>query len=67
MMTTPRIGLDAFCQKLLVYENETNEIWIAYNDIVKMSELYYRSSTVPQKMINQRLKETFSKAIKNVE
>ena len=63
MMTTQKIGLDAFCQKLLVYQNDTNEIWVAYNDIVAFSKLYYQTSTKPQQVINQRLKMTFTKAI----
>ena len=65
MATSPKIGLDAFCQKLLVYENESGEVWIAYNDIVAFAKLYYQSSTKPQQMINQRLKMTFTKAVTN--
>lgn len=63
MMTTPKIGLDAFCQKLLVYQNEKDEVWVAYNDIIAFAELYYQSYTKPQQMINQRLMKTFSSAI----
>ena len=63
MMTSPKIGLDAFCQKLLVYENENDEVWIAYNDIIAFAKLYYQTSTKPQQMINQRLKMTFTKAV----
>ena len=63
MMTSPKIGLDAFCQKLLVYENSDGEVWVAYNDIVAFAELYYNQSTKPQQMINQRLKMTFTKAV----
>lgn len=64
MMTTPKIGLDAFCQKVLVYEQNKGEVMIAFNDIITFSELYYGLSTKPQTMINQRLKKTFSKAVK---
>lgn len=64
MMTTPKIGLDAFCQKLLVYENDEGEIWVAFNDIVAFSELYYYKSTKPQNLINQRLTKTFTTAVK---
>jgi uncharacterized protein (DUF302 family) len=67
MQTTPKIGLDAFCQKLLVYENDKGEVWIAFNDIVAFSNLYYGHSTKPQDMINQRLIGTFSKAIKKMD
>ena len=63
MMTSPKIGLDAFCQKLLVYQNDNGEVWVAYNDIVAFAELYYGTSTKPQQMINQRLKMTFTKAV----
>ena len=65
MITTPRIGLDAFCQKLLVYQNHEEEIWIAFNDIVAFSKLFYGTTTKPQQMINERLKATFTKAIRN--
>lgn len=65
MMTTPKIGLDAFCQKLLVYEDESEKVWVAFNDIVAFSELYYQISTKPQAMINQRLTGTFKGAVKN--
>jgi uncharacterized protein (DUF302 family) len=63
MMTSPRIGLDAFCQKLLVYENKDGEVWLAYNDIVSFAKLYYQTSTKPQQLINERLKTTFTKAV----
>ncbi|GGZ89863.1 DUF302 domain-containing protein [Algibacter mikhailovii] len=63
MMTMPKIGLDAFCQKLLVYKKDNGEIWIAFNDIVAFAKLYYGSFTKPQAMINQRLKVTFTKAV----
>lgn len=63
MMTSPKIGLDAFCQKLLVYKKNNGEVWIAYNDIVAFAELYYQKYTKPQQMINQRLKMTFTKAV----
>jgi uncharacterized protein (DUF302 family) len=64
MKTTPKIGLDAFCQKLLVYQKSNGEVWIAFNNIVAFSELYYAKATKPQQLINQRLKATFNKAVK---
>jgi uncharacterized protein (DUF302 family) len=63
MFTSPKIGLDAFCQKLLVFENEEGDIFIAYNSIEAFAQLYYNATTKPQKLINQRLKLTFTKAI----
>ncbi|WP_281612818.1 DUF302 domain-containing protein [Flammeovirga sp. SubArs3] len=63
MHTTPRLGLDAFCQKLLVYETKEGEVFIAFNDIVDFSELYYDTWTIPQRFINFRLGKTLGGAV----
>ncbi|QTN39833.1 DUF302 domain-containing protein [Cryomorphaceae bacterium] len=63
MMTTPRIGLDAFCQKLLVYEAEDGHVHVIYNDIPAFAQLYYGLQTKPQELIRQRLEATFTSAI----
>ena len=65
MVDSPKLGLDAFCQKLLVFENETGEVSVAFNDIPAFANLYYGRSTKPQELINERLKMTFEKAISN--
>lgn len=62
MNKTPRIGLDAFCQKLLIFEKES-QVFIAYNDIVDFSELYYQDWTIPQKIVNYRLNSVYIDAI----
>lgn len=65
MVDSPKLGLDAFCQKLLVFENEKSEVLVAFNDIPALANLYYNRSTKPQELINERLKMTFEKAISN--
>jgi len=62
MHECPKLGLDAFCQKILVFEKE-NTVYVAYNDIVDFAELYYDKWTIPQKVINKRIKGVFEKAI----
>ena len=62
MNKCPKIGLDAFCQKLLVYEVD-GAVFVAYNDIVAFSELYYSDWTIPQRIINYRLNSVFEDAI----
>lgn len=64
MNKTPKIGLDAFCQKLLLFEKGA-EVFIAYNDIVVFSELYYQEWTFPQRIVNYRLKSVYEDAITN--
>jgi len=63
MKNTPKLGLDAFCQKLIILENQEGEVWAAFNDIEKLSRLYYNKSTLPQKTINRRLKKTITGSI----
>ncbi|MDB4324799.1 DUF302 domain-containing protein [bacterium] len=65
MAEFPKLGLDAFCQKLLVYETPDGRANVAFNDIVAFAELHYGDSNEFQQVINKRLKQTFSGAIKN--
>ncbi len=64
MADYPAIGLDAFCQKLLVFEDGDGKTVILFNDIKALAELYYASSIKPHEMLNQRLTATFSDAAK---
>ena len=63
MAEFPRLGLDAFCQKLLVFEDEHGKVRLLFNDIVALAKLHYGRSNKPQAIINQRLKQTFAAAI----
>ena len=63
MFNSPRLGLDAFCQKLLVFENKKKQVIVAFNDIPAFAELYYNRSTKPQELINGRLKSVFETAL----
>ncbi|WP_367648388.1 DUF302 domain-containing protein [Ruegeria arenilitoris] len=59
----PAIGLDAFCQKLLVYANEEGGSVVIFNDIAALAELHYGSSAEPHHGLNKRLTSTFQTAI----
>ena len=63
MANTPRIGLDALCQKLLIYEDSLGATKLLYNDIEAFSKLYYGTSTKQHKRINARLDSTYIRAI----
>lgn len=58
----PRLGLDAFCQKLLVFEDDGGAIRVAFNDIVAFAELHYGRSNGPQSVVDSRLAAAFSSA-----
>ena len=63
MTNFPRLGLDAFCQKILVLEDASGDVNLYFNDIVALSELHYGSSNKPQAVINQRLNATLKGAV----
>ena len=63
MADFPAIGLDAFCQKLLVYAGENGGSVVIFNDIAALAELHYGSSAKPHHALNERLTATFKKAL----
>ena len=67
MAEYPKLGLDAFCQKLLVYVDSKGAVKVIFNDIVAFAELHYGKSSKPQNVINGRLIKTFSAAVKRSE
>lgn len=62
MAEFPRLGLDAFCQKLLVFEDDQQQIRVAFNDIVSFAHLHYGRSNAPQEVVNSRLDAAFRAA-----
>ena len=64
MAQFPSIGLDAFCQKLLVFEESDGTVKVIYNDIAALAELHYGQSIKPHHQLNERLTMTFSQAVK---
>lgn len=64
MAKFPKLGLDAFCQKILVYEDEKGDVRILFNDIVALAKLHYGTSEKPHEVINGRLFKTFEGAVK---
>ena len=62
MRDYPSIGLDAFGQKVLVYEQDDN-VKVIYNDIPAFAELHYGDNSIAHKVIKFRLNSTLSSAI----
>ncbi len=63
MADFPAIGLDAFCQKLLVYAGPDGGSVVIFNDIAALAELHYGTSAKPHHALNERLTATFRSAI----
>jgi len=63
MAEFPRLGLDAFCQKLLVYQDGPSAVRVAFNDIAALAQLHYGRSIPIHQGLNRRLTGTFAAAI----
>lgn len=62
MREYPSIGLDAFAQKVLVYEQD-GKVNVIYNDIPAFAELHYADDAIVHKVIKFRLNSTLSSAV----
>ena len=63
MADFPAIGLDAFCQKLLVYAAPDGGSIVLFNDIAALAELHHGASAPPHHALNSRLTQTFEAAL----
>lgn len=63
MAEAPTLGLDAFCQKLLVWEDEAGAVRVSFNDLIAIAERQAAPKTMALRVINRRLGSTFSGAL----
>jgi uncharacterized protein (DUF302 family) len=63
MAEHPRMGLDAFCQKLLVYQKRDGRTGVLFNDMAALAELHYGDSSLPHQLISQRMRSTLGDAV----
>ena len=63
MAEYPRMGLDAFCQKVLVYQAPGGQVEVLLNDMPAMAKLHYGDSAIPHKVIAHRMQDTLGGAI----
>ena len=63
MRSAPTLGLDAFCQKLLIWQGSDGIVHVTFNDLVALAERQQVSGKVPLRVINRRLQGTFEKAL----
>lgn len=65
MAEYPRMGLDAFCQKVLVHQAPGGQVEVLFNDMPAMAELHYGDSALPHKVIGRRMRDTLGGAVEN--
>lgn len=64
MKAAPTLGLDAFCQKLVIWEDAQGKVRVAFNDLLALAKRQGVTRSIPLRFINRRLKSTFSDALK---
>lgn len=65
MHDATKIGLDAFCQKVLVYEEIDGLVTVAFNDATKFGELYYGTSNSGQLKVKTQMTVGLTNAVTN--
>ena len=64
MRNANTLGLDAFCQKFLVWEDDAGMVHLSFSDLFQIAERQAVSKSLPLRVIRFRLKRTFSKALR---
>jgi len=63
MRNAPTLGLDAFCQKFLVWQDDQQVVHLSFNDLLRVAERQDVNKSLPLRVINFRLNRTFSNAL----
>lgn len=63
MSEAPTLGLDAFCQKLAIWEDEAGQVHVSFNDLLALAERQEVTINVALRVINKRMKSTFESAV----
>lgn len=63
MSADPKLGLDAFCQKMLIWQDNAGSVHLTFNDLLVLAEHQKVSVSIPLRIINYRMNKTFSEAL----
>lgn len=63
MAKSPTLGLDAFCQKFLVWEDDNGQVYLSFNDLLALAERQGVKKSLALRVINYRLKSIFEDAL----
>jgi len=63
MRNAPTLGLDAFCQKFLIWEDDQRVVHLSFNDLLSVAERQQVGKSIPLRVIDFRLNRSFSNAL----
>lgn len=65
MAKAPTLGLDAFCQKLLVWQDDAGEVFVSFNDLLVLAARQGVPKSVALRIIDSRLQSVFGSALES--
>lgn len=65
MAKAPTLGLDAFCQKLLVWQDRTGEVSVSFNDLLTLADRQGVPKNLALRAISRRLESVFRSALES--
>ena len=63
MAKAPTLGLDGFCQKFLIWEDENGTVHLSFNDLLMLAERQAASKSPVLRVVALRLNKTFKDAL----
>ncbi len=63
MRNAPTLGLDAFCQKFLIWQDDQQVVHLSFNDLLRVAERQDVNKSLPLRVIHFRINRTFSAAL----
>ena len=63
MKSAPTLGLDAFCQKMLIWQDDDGGVHVTFNDLLTIAARQQVSGGVALRLINRRIKATFAESL----
>jgi len=64
MSEAPTLGLDAFCQKFLLWQDKSGKTHLSFNDLLLLAERQDTNKSIALRVINYRLESLFEEALK---
>jgi uncharacterized protein (DUF302 family) len=64
MSEAPTLGLDAFCQKFLLWQDNLGKTHLSFNDLLSLADRQGVNKSIALRVINYRLKSVFEEALK---
>ncbi|GHD08332.1 hypothetical protein GCM10007052_05140 [Halioglobus japonicus] len=63
MAEAPTLGLDAFCQRFLVWQDGAGKTYLSFNDLTALADRQQVPTSIALRVIDYRLGSVFGKAL----